>query len=253
MSQLKDDSKNCDPNRSNLEPGYQEFLCLVANGADRVEVIGIRQRFMRLYSDWFPQFDPCDLHMHKGYYREVIEWWNPKETELPIEEPDERFGLHIVMLRRKLRVIWLLASSGTEDEAMHRIEQLSTHYYRNYCLVIRQNCEEQREKVFGACNWLKGNVGKLKVCENSKCQKLTKYFVRRWNNNKYCTEKCCQEAKDARADERSAANPRTYKRSSLAREKMSQSAEERWRRSRIEQDLNGAKHGTRSRRKKPRH
>jgi hypothetical protein len=254
MDDLIGDSKICDPNRNNLEGDYEDFLCSVANGADRaVKVAGPQRRFLRLYNDWFPPFGPNELHMHKSYYREVIEWWNIKGIELPIEEPDERFGLYIVILRRKLRVIWLLASSGAEDEAMHKIKQLSTHYYRYYHLgSAHHNCEEQRKKMFEACKWLEENVGKLKVCENPQCQKLTRYFVRRWNNNKYCPGECCKEAKDARAHERAVANARTYQRSPLSREKMSHSATERWRRSRIERDPNDSKHGTRSRKRKRR-
>jgi hypothetical protein len=246
MGELNSDSKTYTPNPNKWER-YQEFLCLVANGAARSKVAGVRRRFIRLYNDWFPPFDPYELPMHKSYYREVIDWWNVKGTELPVEEPDERFGLYIVILRRKLRVIWLLVCSGAEEEAVHRIEQLSTHYYRYYYMgSVHHNCEEQRKKMFEACNWLKRNVGKLKVCENPQCQEMTKYFVRRWNNHKYCTETCCAEVNAVRRHARSEASPpKVYIRSDEAREKMKQSAKERWRRHRIERGLKHGERGTR--------
>ena len=239
MGELKDDSKICDPNRNNLGDDYQEFLCLVANGGDRAKVTGIRERFIRLYGKWFPPFDPHDLHTHKAYYQEVINWWNVNGKELPLEEPDERFGLHIVILRRKLRVLWLLASLGNETEATERVNQLSTHYYRSYYLDIRNHCQEVRERMYMACHWLGCNIKKLKVCDNPRCSEMTTYFVRRWNNNKYCTEACCKEASEIRQDARSRADPpKVYTRSNEARKKMAQAAERRWERRRMEQGLN---------------
>jgi len=244
-------SQNRAPNPNNLNDDYQDFLCSVANGADRADALGVRRRFARLYGEWFPPFDWIDLPPHKGYYREVSAWWNTDLGELPAEEPDETFGLHVVILRRKLRVIWLLASSRVETEAMHRIDQLSTHYYRSYCLDLRERNEDRLRRLSGACHWLRKNVEKLKVCENTRCEQLTKYFVRRWNNHKYCSDSCVQEADELRRQEQSKTKPRKhFKRSSEARERMSQSATERWARDRQGSGLKRGEH--RAKPRKPR-
>lgn len=215
-------------NSNNLKDDFQDFVCSVSNGADRARVAGVRRRFTRMYGGWFPPFEAAvDLHPHKAYYREVIAWWDTDLMELSVEEPDEKFGLHVVILRRKLRVIWLLASSLAETEANYRIDQLSTHYYRTYCLDLRERDETKLKLLSGACHWLKKHVGKLKVCENPQCKQMTKYFVRRWNNHKYCSDSCVQEADELRRQEQSRTRlPKRFKRSPEARGKMSQSATE---------------------------
>jgi hypothetical protein len=246
------DSQNRTPNPNNMDDDYQDFLCSVANGADRANAVGVRKRFARLYGDWFPPFEAVvDLPPHKGYYREVTAWWKTDLGELPSEEPDETFGLHVVILRRKLRVIWLLASSRALTDANYRIEQLSTHYYRTYCLDLRDRNEARLKRLSGACHWLKKYVEKLKVCENPQCEQLTKYFVRRQNNQKYCSDLCVQEAAELRWHEQSKTKPRRhFKRSSEARERMSQSATERWARERQGSGLKRGEHPAKPRKPK---
>jgi hypothetical protein len=79
----------------------------------------------------------------------------------------------------KLRVIWLLAASDSTDEAAHKIDQLSTRYYRNYNLDTEGGApsEARRQRLMGACQWLIGNLKKLRVCKNPKCQQMTTYFL----------------------------------------------------------------------------
>jgi hypothetical protein len=228
------DSQNRGSNPNNLNDDYQDFLSSVANGADRASTGGVRMRFTRLYRDWFAPFEAAvDLHPHKAYYREVLAWWNTELGTLPVEESDGQFGLHVVVLRRKLRVIWLLSSSGAETEAMHRIDQLSTHYYRTYYLDFREQSEARRERLLGACQWLRKHIGKLKVCENPKCQQLTMYFVRRWSNNRYCSDRCSQDVDEVRRTELlKRVPPKHFKRSKEARDRMSRSAIRRWERER---------------------
>jgi hypothetical protein len=132
---LPTDSKIYAPNPNNLGDDYQGFLCAVANGEDRAPNVEIRRRFTRLYGNWFPPFEADHhLHAHKAYYREVNDWWKIDQAKFPLENPDKQFGLHAAILRRKLRVIWLLAASDATDEATHKVYQLSTRYYRTYCL-----------------------------------------------------------------------------------------------------------------------
>jgi hypothetical protein len=222
--------QNRGSNPTNLEDDYQDFVCSVANSADRAIVAGVRRRFSRLYGDWFPPFEAdADLHPQKAYYREVIDWWKTGLAELSLEEPDEQFGLHVVILRRKLRVIWLLASSGDQTEANYRIGQLSTHYYRNYCLDLREQDATKLKRLSGACHWLGKHLNNLKVCQNPQCEQLTKYFVHGWGNRKYCSPSCSQEADKLRRQSQSQTRPpKAFKRSPEARERMSQSATERW-------------------------
>jgi hypothetical protein len=228
----------------------EDFLLAVVNAADSSRDADVRRYFVQRYGEWFSPFEGFDLHTHKAYYREVIEWWNTKLMELPLEEPDQRFGLHVVILRRKLRVIWLLASSGAEPEAMHRIDQLSTHYYRSYYLDLREQSAVRRDRLYGACCWLRSNVEKLKVCENPQCERTTKYFLRKWNNNKYCSDLCVADAQEQRRLERRKNKPlKAFIRSDEAREKMSQSATKRWERDRKESGLKRGEH-TRSRKRR---
>jgi hypothetical protein len=159
----------------------------------------VRGRFARQYGDWFPPFEDVDLHPHKAYYREVTAWWNTELGELSVEEPDATFGLHVVILRRKLRLIWLLSSSRDETETMHRIDQLSTHHYRTYCLGLRERNEARLKRLSAACHWLRRNVEKLRVCENPTCERMTTYFLRRENNTKYCSKECFRDAEEAAA------------------------------------------------------
>jgi len=180
--------------------------------------------------------DSCDRLRKRvgseGFCRDSL--WSRSSTswcgrQLPLEAPDKQFGLQVVILRRKLRVIWLLASSGDESEAIGRIDQLSTHYYRTYCLSLRERSEARLRLLSGACRWLRKHVGKLKVCENPKCEQLTTYFLRRWNNNKYCSDKCSQDADGVRRKELlKSMPPKPFKRSPEARNRMSESAKRRW-------------------------
>ena len=238
------DSQNRGSNPNNLNDDYQDFLSSVANGADRASTAGVRRRFTRLYRDWFAPFEAAvDLHPHKAYYREVIAWWNTELGTLPVEESDGQFGLHVVVLRRKLRVIWLLSSSGAETEAMHRIDQLSTHYYRTYYLDFREQSEARRERLLGVCQWLGKHIGKLKVCENPTCGQMTTYFLRKGNNTKYCSKQCGQDTEGVKRQERlKSMPPKQFKRSPEARERMSQSATKRWARQRQESGLKRGEH-----------
>lgn len=184
---------------------------------------------MSQYREWFPPYDPSHLHAHEMYYREVCGWWSTDLRELPVEEPDEAFGFHVAVLRRKLQVIWLLASSGAEQEVLNRIDQLNTAYYRRYRLALDVLNDEWRRRLLGACGWLRWRFQGLKVCENPTCEQLTTYFFRRWNNHKYCSERCSLDADRLRRMERLKSMPfKRFKRSEEARLRMSESARRRW-------------------------
>lgn len=248
------DSKICAPNPNNLGDAYQEFLCFVANGAERAHGVGKRTDFIRRYGDWFPPFERHhDSTPHEAYYRDVINWWKTGKTELPLEKPDAQFGLHAVILRRKLRLIWLLADSGDIEEAIRRVEQLSTHYYRWYILDPEggPKSEARLRHLRGACGWLRGNVEKLRVCKNPNCQQ-EKYFFQ-YKNRKYCSTLCYAEAETLRREERARANPKEYKRSPAARKNMSQSALRRWEEERSKRGLKRGERGAGQTRKKGRH
>ena len=160
---------------------------------------------------------------------------NPN-IKLPLEEPDEQFGLNTAILRRKLRVIWLLASCGDTNEAIHRVQQLSTRYYRTYPLERESPSEERRQRLMGACQWLGSNVGKLRVCKNPKCEQMTTYFFQ-YKNRKYCSEVCYHEAETHKRAQRARFRPKEFKRTPEARHKMRLSALKRWQRERNKRGL----------------
>ena len=215
-----------------MKTDYQDFLLSVANAADRAGSAGVRRRFILKYRDSFPSYSPSDLHAHQMYYREIREWWSTKLKELPIEEPDEEFGLHVVVLRHKLRVIWLLASSGAGELAvLNRIDQLNTAYYRAYRLASELPHEVWRQHLLGACSSLRGQHEKLRVCANTACEQATMYFFREFNRSKYCSVTCSQAAANFRRKEHlKNMPPKEFKRSKEARDRMSQSARVRWER-----------------------
>jgi hypothetical protein len=209
---------------------------------------------MHLYGNWFPPFEPDhDLPPHEAYYREVIDWWKTNKAELPLERHDAKFGLHAVILRRKLRVIWLLADSGDTDEATDRVQQLSTHYYRWYILDREggPKSEARLQHLTAACHWLRGNVDKLRVCKNPNCQQEKFFF--QYKNRKYCSTLCYAEAETLKREKLARANPKEYKRSLKARENMSQSALRRWEEERSKLGLKRGERGAGQKRKNGRH
>ena len=87
------------------ETDYTNFLLAVVNAEEKAEFKGARRRFARLYSEWFPTFDPEALPWQQGHYHRTRAWRKPPSGEIPIEPPDEQFGLHAVIFGHKLRVI----------------------------------------------------------------------------------------------------------------------------------------------------
>lgn len=211
-----------------LADKYEDFLLAVVNAAERSDDADLRGYFVRRYGNWFPTYQQHQLQAHEAYYREVRAWWKTSGVDLPEEDADDHFGLHSVILRHKLRVIWLLASSGNEAEAGKRVTQMSAAYYRRYELAMASP-DWERDGLLGACNWLNFQLEKLKVCANPMCQTMRRYFLRVHNNDKYCSRECTQEADKLRREERSKRNPpKGFKRSKLSRDKMKESAERRW-------------------------
>jgi hypothetical protein len=209
---------------------YEDFLLSVVNAAERSGDADLRGYFVRRYGNWFPPYQKHQLKAHEWYYHEVRAWWKTSLRDLPEEDPDDHFGLHATILRHKLRVIWLLASSGNQPEAANRITQMVTAYYRRYHLALEARDQEWgRERLLGACQWLGGQLDKMRECANPTCQQIRRYFLRVHNNDKYCSRECTQEAHDLRHAQRSKHLPqKPFKRSKLSRDKMSESAKRRW-------------------------
>jgi hypothetical protein len=215
---------------------YEDFLLSVVNAVERRGDADLRGYFVRRYGNWFPPYQKDrQLQAHNAYYHEVRAWWKTSRGDLPEEDADDQFGLHFVILRHKLRVIWLLASSGNEAEAGKRVTQMSAAYYRRYQLAL-ESPDWERDGLLGACYWLNSQLNKLKVCGNPMCQTMRRYFLRVRNNDKYCSRECTQEADKLRREERSKRNPpKPFKRSKLSRDKMSESAKRRWAKQREEE------------------
>ena len=139
-----------------------------------------------------------------------------------------------------LQMIWWSASNGDKAEAKRRIVRLIDRYAYVYYNLREDppgdNYESKEEAIIWIVEslvWLRRNVGKLKVCENRKCDTGKSYFFRVYSHDKYCSDGCLEEAKESRRNQRAKEKPqKQYKRSAEARKKMANSADRRWERER---------------------
>jgi hypothetical protein len=177
---------------------YSDFLLAVVNAEEKADFKGARKRFARLYGEWFPAYDKKDLPRQQLYYRRTRAWWTPPSGEVPLETPDEQFGLHAVIFRYKLRVIWAFAASGDTAGAERKRSHLYTESHRYGRKPSEKPTEQWRSRLVSACAWLRSGLKNLEICQNSECRTENRYFIRRWSNHKYCCARCCQRADEIR-------------------------------------------------------
>jgi len=218
----------------------RDFLISVVNAVDRSATPHLRSYFARLYRDWFPQTDAhtqdCTV---RPYYREVRAWWRLEGEEIPEEEPDEVFGLHVVVLRHKLRVVWSLASSGKLSEAEHYVDRINVWLRRYLCGAYDKTSEEWRTRLVIATGRLRDSLTLLKICENPDCQ--ARYFIRD-EQKKYCCSDCALRAQELRRLERIRLKLPRRVLTAKAKKTISMVQKERWRKYRAAQKLKKQEH-----------
>jgi len=225
--------------KSMSDTNYTDFLLAVVNAEEKADFKGARKRFARLYSEWFPTFDPETLRWQQVHYRRTRAWWKPPSGDFPVEAPDEQFGLHVVIFRHKLRVIWAFAASGDAAGAERKRSHLYTESHRYFRKPSEKPTEQWRFRLVSACAWLGSDLKKLEICQNSECQTENRYFIRRWSNHKYCCTECCQRADEIRRlEKRKLRPPKIPKRvlSDDGKRKIIEAQRKRWLRYRASKD-----------------
>jgi hypothetical protein len=143
--------------------------------------------------------DPRNFHQSEIYYRDVCDWWRTTGEEIQMEQPDEVFGFQVAILRRKLRVIWLLANAGNVKAAMARTHQTAVWACRLQRGPFDAMDEAWRDRRVTATRELMKIVPRLMICENASCE--SRYFIRD-TQRKYCSPSCSVTAQESRKLER---------------------------------------------------
>src|SRR5208282_3597134 len=126
----------------------KHFVEAVLNGDDKDSVAAIRNRFARLYRDWFPP-DVGDEHYVQvmlDAWRVPHVWWCRDAVQQ--ENPQTYFEWRVAVLRDKLRFIWL----AERDAARFRVKRLAAEtveYFRD-----EERIEPWKERQFAVCDWL---------------------------------------------------------------------------------------------------
>jgi hypothetical protein len=167
----------------------REFLLAVVNGDDQSQSSEKRRAFFRRCHRYFPPLSdgPC----LEADFRREVEWWNPNNKEIKVEDPHHLWGLHVAILRYKLRVIWTVANSKNWESAERRAGYLRTETHRYYRESRQGTTIMWRHRALWACDWLGKNVRRLKVCRNPSCP--SPFFVREEKNQQYCGVDCAAE------------------------------------------------------------
>ena len=209
-----------------------KFLFAVVNADDRSSTPHLRSRFVRVYRDWFARrHDPFNGESPEGYYREVCNWWREPESieKITVEAPDAEFGFEVVILRRKLKVVWSLADMGDERAAKDRIH-LNFDWLDRYSRgPYDAPNEDWRLRLMAANSVLESVVSRLKICGNPKCK--NKYFIRE-TQRKYCSVPCRREVEGSLGLDK--IEPTRPKRLTEAgRLKISKAVKKRWKKYRL--------------------
>jgi len=171
----------------------KDFVECVLNGDYKDSAAAIRNRFARLYRDWFP---PEPDGPNKDEYVRVmlltsevpqLKWCSDSIQQ---DHPQNFFEWRVAELRDRLRFIWV----ADREAARHGVRMLvaeTLDFWRE-----GDRIEPWRERQFAVCDWLekwltarKGS--RLLVCKNPECEER-RYFVRESNepNKKYCSSPC---------------------------------------------------------------
>jgi hypothetical protein len=204
---------------------YQKFLLDVVTACDKSSSAASRRDFLQSYDAWFPATYPDDQSQERGYYSEVCAWWQVKSEVIQKEEPDEKFGFQVIILRRKLRVIWALANAGGMDKARLFVDRINVWLYRYHSGPLDKRKEEWRNRLWTAAEHLESALPKLKICENPGCK--TRYFIRE-AETKYCGTECALQVQEVRRLERRRTGQPLRELSAEARQNIAHAQKERW-------------------------
>jgi hypothetical protein len=134
--------------------------------------------------------------------------------------------------------VWELASTKDTDSTASKLLQIKMQMTKRL-KHLKENGSHyngwEHDKlalglVVETLEWLQTRLGRLKICENSKCHGR-KYFFKVYNNDRYCCIRCGEKAKALRQTKRDAElqkPPKVSKFSEETRKKMADSAAKRW-------------------------
>jgi hypothetical protein len=208
---------------------YAEFFLAVVNGKERHSLQFRREEFRREYGLFFPANTANTIEGQRWGYSDARQFWTAPSKTIPVEQPDSEYGLHVVILRHKLRVIWAIADSGDIVWAEKKCKSLYAEVHRYLRLGAQDRpFESWRIALETACQvHLLKIVKNLKICENPSCRREP-YFIRH-GRAKYCCIPCSVMAKELRQRERDMLRPpKQYKRTTKARKKMAVKKQEFW-------------------------
>lgn len=208
---------------------YRDFLLAVVNAHDRSAREGLRKRFVRLYRGWFA--DDMQGEGAEEAVRILLLAYTPRQMwffkNAPIvENPQTEFALHVAILRDKLKSIWI--ARGEAETAKYRLEELKQDI-REYRRGKKGGHEVWRKRTLDALEWLGEDLSRLLTCANPMCKQETRFFFRKHNNDRYCSNECSSSAQQQKKIEHKATASKPFTRSADARLKMSESAKRRWR------------------------
>jgi hypothetical protein len=175
-----------------------DFLVSVVNAEDRHTALAVRNRFRKLYRDWFSDevIEGEALRVLLAAWKAQPAMWWMRQDSFTNENPTDYFEWSVAVLRDKLRFIW----TSDPEQARYGMRLLFRDVYgfRRYGPEI----EPGRAKAIEACKWLekwltnrKGS--KLVICKNPECAD-TKYFIRgaKEPNQKYCSPVCSERGEE---------------------------------------------------------
>lgn len=177
-----------------------DFLLAVVNANDKSDSEAIRAYFLKRYSGWFPPLVEGQ-ELERLQREELYEWFRLETNaepganrfSIPIEEFHPQLGLHVAILRYKLRAIWKVAQVK-EESARRRVGHLLTDIRRHY--RGPWGCTERYDDIWAAAEWLDKNVAKLRICKNPLCS--SPFYIRAEKNQKYCCSACSDEGQTLR-------------------------------------------------------
>jgi hypothetical protein len=143
---------------------------------------------------------------------------------MQIEDPHPVKGLHVAVLRYKLRVIWTVAHSKDWESAERKTGYLRTETHRYYRESVQGTRVTWRHRALLACDWLSKNVRRLKICRNPSCP--SPFFVREEKNQRYCGVDCAAEGQ--RLGWKSRTGPQKKRMTPEGSAAISKVQEERW-------------------------
>jgi hypothetical protein len=177
----------------------RDFLLAVVNGDDRADSPEKLDYFLKRYAGWFPPLEAFRDHLELSR-TELVLWMrlatndelgeSIDDRDIPMEKFHPQVGPHAAILRYKLRVIWKTAESNQES-AERRGLYLLTDVRRVY--RAWWGCTKHYQDIWDACEWLKHNVTKLRICKNPEC--ASPYFFREEKNQRYCCTDCADEGR----------------------------------------------------------